>query len=125
MDTFDPTKVIISLANVTSTSFIANVFEMFDLNGNSAENIFYQFNCDFDLNIEELNINYTLFPNPNEGVFVIELYKKLNTISIFDIKGKLILNKELPAGKSTINIGNPGFYYIEINTNEFLPLIVK
>ena len=53
MDTFDPTKVIISLENVSSNSFIVNVFEMADLIGNSAENIFYQLNCNFNLNIKE------------------------------------------------------------------------
>ena len=124
MDTFDPTKVIISLENVTSNSFIVNVFEMSDLIGNSAENIFYQLNCDFNLDIEEDNKDYKIFPNPNEGTFMIELYEQENQISIYNIQGKIILNTQLAAGLNKINLEKSGFYYIQINDN-FNTLIIK
>ena len=124
IDTFDPTKVIISLENVTSNSFIVNVFEMSDLIGNSAENIFYQLNCDFNLDIEEDNKDYKIFPNPNEGTFMIELYEQENQISIYNVQGKIILNTQLPAGLNKINLEKSGFYYIQINDN-FNTLIIK
>jgi len=124
MDTFDPTKVIISMDNVTSNSFIINVFEMLDLSENSAENIFYQFNCDFDLSVKENNHSFKIFPNPNEGDFLIEIYDQENEILIFDIQGKLILDTQLTAGLHKINIQNSGFYYVKIN-DHFSSLIVK
>tara|TARA_B100001029_G_C15058993_1_gene456781 strand:- start:1823 stop:3508 length:1686 start_codon:yes stop_codon:yes gene_type:complete len=124
MDTFDPTKVIISLENVTSNSFIVNVFEMSDLIGNSAENIFYQLNCDFNLDSEENKKNYKIFPNPNEGTFMIELYEQENQISIYNVQGKIILNTQLAAGLNKINLEKSGFYYIQINDN-FNTLIIK
>ena len=124
MDTFDPTKVIISLENVSSNSFIVNVFEMADLIGNSAENIFYQLNCNFNLNIEEEKNIYKIFPNPNQGTFTVELFELENQISIYSIQGKLILDKTVPAGLTKINLENSGFYFIKIN-DRYNSIIVK
>ncbi len=125
MDTFDPTKVIISLNNVTSTSFIVNVFEMWDLNGNYAENILYQFNCDFNINILELHNSNNIFPNPTNGLFNINLYEKTNSVCIYDLQGKLIFSKQLPKGKNSITVNKPGFYYLDVNNENFTPLIIK
>ena len=124
MDTFDPTKVIISLENVSSNSFIVNVFEMADLIGNSAENIFYQLNCNFNLNIEEEKNIYKIFPNPNQGTFTVELFELENQISIYSIQGKLIVDKTVPAGLTKINLENSGFYFIKIN-DRYNSIIVK
>ena len=124
MDTFDPTKVIISLENVSSNSFIVNVFEMADLIGNSAENIFYQLNCNFNLNIEEEKNSYKIFPNPNQGTFTVELFELENQISIYSIQGKLIVDKTVPAGLTKINLENSGFYFIKIN-DRYNSIIVK
>ena len=124
MDTFDPTKVIISLENVSSNSFIVNVFEMADLIGNSAENIFYQLNCNFNLNIEEEKNSYKIFPNPNQGTFTVEIFELENQISIYSIQGKLIVDKTVPAGLTKINLENSGFYFIKIN-DRYNSIIVK
>ena len=124
MDTFDPTKVIISLENVSSNSFIVNVFEMADLIGNSAENIFYQLNCNFNLNIKEEKNIFKIFPNPNHGTFTVELFELENQISIYSIQGKLILDKTVPAGLTKINLENSGFYFIKIN-DRYNSIIVK
>ena len=124
MDTFDPTKVIISLENVSSNSFIVNVFEMADLIGNSAENIFYQLNCNFNLNIKEEKNIFKIFPNPNQGTFTVELFELENQISIYSIQGKLILDKTVPAGLTKINLENSGFYFIKIN-DKYNSIIVK
>ena len=61
--------------------------------GNSAENIFYQLNCNFNLNIEEEKNSYKIFPNPNQGTFTVELFELENQISIYSIQGKLIVDK--------------------------------
>lgn len=125
MDTFDPTKVIIALNNVTSSAFIVNVFEMWDLNGNYAENIFYQFDCDFNINIIEISNSYNIFPNPTNGLFNINLLEDVNSICIYNIQGKLMFSDKLPKGKNLINLNKSGFYYLEINNENFIPLIIK
>ena len=125
MDMFDPTKVIISLSNINSSSFIVNVFEMYDLNGNLAENIFYQFNCNFNINIDEDYSEYILFSNPSNGLLNLNLQDNLNNINIYDIQGRLVFSKVFPKGKNQINIKNPGFYYLQINDLNFVPIIIK
>ena len=121
------TKVIISLSNVTSSSFIVNVFEMYDLNGNLAENIFYQFDCNFNINVDvdENEPQYILFPNPSNGLINLNLKQDYNNINIYDIQGKLVLSEELLNGTHQININKAGFYYLEINELSFMPIIIK
>ena len=91
MDTFDQQKSLFLLKMYLQIHFIVNVFEMADLIGNSAENIFYQLNCNFNLNIKEEKNIYKIFPNPNQGTFTVELFELENQISIYSIQGKLIL----------------------------------
>ena len=125
MDIFDPTKIIISLTNLSSSNFIINVFEMADLNGNIGENIFYQFDCNFNISIDEINSNNMLYPNPGNGLFNLNLKEDLNNIKIYNLQGKLILNNILPKGKNQLKINDVGFYFIEINNANYIPLIVK
>lgn len=125
MDTFDPTKVIISLSDVNSSNFIVNVFEMYDLNGNLAENIFYQFDCNFSINIDEIETQYSLYPNPSNGLINLNLKQDSNNINIYDIQGKLVFSKVLLKGENEININKAGFYYLEINGLDYTPLIIK
>ena len=125
MDMFDPTKVIVALSNVNSTSFIVNVFEMYDLNGNQAQNIFYQFDCNFDIELDEVNDNTLLFPNPAKGSFNLNLKEDLNTIKIYNLQGKLITEKVLEKGLNQLKINEQGFYFLEINNSNYIPLIIN
>ena len=124
MDIFDPTKIIISLTNLSSSNFIINVFEMADLNGNIGENIFYQFDCNFNISIDESNSNNILYPNPGNGLLNLNLKENLNNIKIYNLQGKL-LNEILPKGKNKLKINDVGFYFMEINDASYIPLIVK
>ena len=125
MDMFDPTKVIVALSNVNSTSFIVNVFEMYDLNGNQAQNIFYQFDCNFNIGIDDINDNSLLFPNPAKGLFNLNLKEDLNTIKIYNLQGKLITDKILEKGFNQLEINEKGFFFIEINQSNYIPLIIN
>ncbi len=68
----------------------------------------------------ELSKFINIFPNPTK-VFINVRYDnsiKINEISIFDVKGKLILKKEKELNKiSTKNLSN-GIYIISIKTNK-------
>jgi len=125
MDIFDPTKIIISLTNLSSSNFIINVFEMADLNGNIGQNIFYQLDCNFNISIDESTSNNILYPNPGNGSFNLNLKEDLNNIKIYNLQGKLILNDILPKGKNQLKINDVGFYFMEINNTNYIPLIVK
>ncbi|HXD94654.1 MAG TPA: T9SS type A sorting domain-containing protein, partial [Bacteroidia bacterium] len=68
------------------------------------------------------NINITLYPNPNNGNFVIETNQTdKQTLQILDVTGKLILQQTIN-GKTTIDASSldNGIYFVQINTSQGL-----
>ncbi len=72
--------------------------------------------------------NISIFPNPTNGIFVIELtntqFEKIsdnNILTITDITGKIILMQELTNQKTQINLSeqNTGIYFISINNSNY------
>jgi hypothetical protein len=62
----------------------------------------------------------TIYPNPNNGSFVIELNSNAKqTLQMYDINGKIVLS-QIINGKSNIDAGNlnAGVYNISIMSNE-------
>lgn len=80
--------------------------------------------------INEKN-DIVIFPNPNKGVFSIDLKNEYTQISIINSLGIVVFRDVLNYGSNTVSLGNvlPGVYYIvfEINRNEkvFKKLIVN
>ncbi|UTW63166.1 multicopper oxidase domain-containing protein [bacterium SCSIO 12741] len=67
----------------------------------------------------------TLFPNPARNQFYLEgASKERSTLKIYDLNGRLITQKSLPAFSGAISIGteqlNAGYYLIEWDTAEGL-----
>lgn len=60
-----------------------------------------------------------LYPNPNKGVFTIELPIVAN-VSVINVIGKEILNKNIEAGKNTINLTDfsTGVYFVKVKSGE-------
>ncbi len=67
------------------------------------------------MNEDHLNTEFALFPNPNNGSFIIDMPVKANII-IRDILGKIILEDNVEQGRSPILIENvsPGVYFLNI-----------
>lgn len=68
------------------------------------------------------NVTITLYPNPNNGNFVIETnLNDKQTMQILDVTGKLILQQTIN-GKANIDASNldNGIYFVQMNTNEGL-----
>ena len=66
------------------------------------------------------NINITLYPNPNNGNFVIETTSiEKQTLQIVDVTGKLVLQQTI-SGKTIIDASSldNGIYFVQINTGE-------
>ena len=89
------------------------------------------------LSINEKNINIKLYPNPCQEYFVIEknnIYKKINEINIYNLKGELIKRNFTKYHQNqlikinTNNISN-GLYIVEIisddNKREILKLVIS
>ena len=124
IDIFDPTKVILTLSNVISTSMGLIMFEVEDLLGNSSNNLTYSINnCEWNFNINEFQNDLAVFPNPNNGDFQIGLLES-NHVKILNHLGQLIWDKRLEKGTSKASLSNKGLYFIEIN-NTTIPLLVQ
>ena len=74
---------------------------------------------------QQINQQYKLFPNPNDGSFVIQQYILDNSqvkIDIFDALGRNLYSKELQFAntKCQLNFNNypPGLYLLEITDNQ-------
>lgn len=65
--------------------------------------------------------NIQIYPNPNNGKFVIasSLYKEQSEIQITDVLGKIILTKRLDEQNTIIDLSSQisGIYYVFINVN--------
>ena len=121
----DPTQVILTLDNVISNNIGIIINEIMDLSDNMATNISYNIECDFNISINELDREYNIFPNPNNGSFILDLHQEINKIAIYDSKGQIILSKELHNGEHSIHIEKAGFYYLELNNNLHQKIIIN
>ena len=125
-DMFDPTKVTLTLDNVLDPTMGLIILEMADLSGNAGFNLTYAIDCSNEFwveSTEEIQNKFELFPNPNNGIFTIELMDNKNTISIYNITGKEIYSKELTKGRHTMYLPQSGLYYIRMNHYQ-TPLII-
>lgn len=67
-----------------------------------------------DAGLEEHNFNFSVYPNPTNGVVTIES-ESVNIIRVFNSQGKLIETVYANGTKTTINLGEiSGFYSIQL-----------
>jgi hypothetical protein len=61
-----------------------------------------------------------LFPNPNNGIFYIEIMNENSTVNIYNDQGKLIYTSNLVFGKNKVEIPPfKGIYLVKINSKAF------
>jgi hypothetical protein len=65
-----------------------------------------------------LQKNYTLYPNPNDGVFTFDT-KESGIVGIFNIEGKELFSQAVSKGTNTINLANyaKGVYILRFTTD--------
>ena len=93
------------------------------------------YNCSQTLSVNDidfLNKNVRIHPNPSEGIFNIEMKNILNFhYEIFDINGKSITNKiDVTLNSFEINLSkySKGIYFLKLQSNESVitkKLIIK
>jgi hypothetical protein len=83
------------------------------------------YNCSQTLSINDLdflNKNINIYPNPSEGVFTIKMKNILDFhYEIFDISGKLITNKiDVTVNSFEINLSkySKGIYFLKLQSNK-------
>jgi len=127
-DIFDPTKITLTLNEILDPTMGLIISQMEDLNGNVGTNLTYSIDCSNEFWMQDINeheYNFSLYPNPNNGCFNLELYNKINSVSIYNISGKLMLSQKLGNGLHTVNLNKAGFYYLKINNYDTAPLIIQ
>ena len=127
-DLFDPTKIIIELNNIIDPTMGLIISQIEDLYGNMGVNLTYSIDCENEFWISDLNENeekFIVFPNPNNGLFNVEMYDNTNTLYIYNGQGNEILSKKLCQGMHSIKINQPGFYYLTTDKYRYIPLIIK
>lgn len=73
--------------------------------------------------IDQNRLHFRVYPNPFKGSFTLEtglLYDKAVTAELYNSLGALVKNIEFDqtAGKTAIQVSNPGFYTLRLNTKE-------
>ena len=114
-DSFDPTKITLTLDNVLSPNFGIIISEISDVIGNSQTNLTYTAECDFVFNVSELDFNNLNFQIINNETIVLSLKEKSNHIEIFKHTGQRILNENIGSGSHIIDVGSTGIFFARIN----------
>tara|TARA_B100000575_G_C23143364_1_gene666248 strand:- start:6053 stop:8272 length:2220 start_codon:yes stop_codon:yes gene_type:complete len=114
-DSFDPTKITLTLDNVLSPNFGIIISEISDVIGNSQTNLTYTAECDFVFNVSELDFNNLNFQIINNKTIVLSLKEKSNHIEIFNHTGQRILNENIGSGSHIIDVGSTGIFFARIN----------
>ena len=71
--------------------------------------------------IESEIVGLSVYPNPNNGEFTVELNNGLNkTIEVSDLTGRVILATQTQNDKTVVNLNNfaNGVYYVKIQSNK-------
>ena len=114
-DSFDPTKITLTLDNVLSPNFGIIISEISDMIGNSQTNLTYTAECDFVFNVSELDFNNLNFQIINNETIVLSLKEKSNHIEIFNHTGQRIFNENIGSGSHIIDVGSTGIFFARIN----------
>ena len=63
--------------------------------------------------------SFSIYPNPSNGVFVIESQEEINEITVFNTIGKVVLKLENPKLKNSIDLSSleNSIYYVSIKQN--------
>ena len=61
----------------------------------------------------------TIYPNPSAGHFEITAIKPIERVQIFDITGKMILDREINSDNASFDLGNEakGVYLVRLHAN--------
>lgn len=121
-----------AVAGATSPQFIPTQNGLYSLNVNDNGCIFNSGCFTYNrVGLEEKNIHFGIFPNPNNGVFVIQSDKMIiESVKVIDLTGKTILVQPINENNANIDLSSfsSGAYIVAITTEgmtHFEKVIVK
>lgn len=114
----------VAIANANNQSFTPQqdgiyAVEIIDSNGCSAMSTDYQF---IVTGLNDLSVDFKLYPNPNNGNFVVVCNQHIKELSIYNALGQLIkqISNNHNSNQFEINVSEQsnGIYFIQFQTNE-------
>jgi hypothetical protein len=87
------------------------------LDGNWSSLGYHVCDCQPDASISKVTqeISFKLFPNPSTGTFQVVNTSDFKVITLVDVTGKTIFNKQLDQGTNQFNLDlNPGIYFVRL-----------
>ena len=131
----DTTQIIALDSNKFSIGYNTYIVEVIDSNTcqNSDTLVLLVDPCTSISNLQEFNEEINIYPNPNNGTFNLQLKGRLGEtclIEIYDIKGKLILNKRYKLNNTKkmqiisfdISTYSKGIYLLKLQTEKGLSI---
>jgi len=112
-------KLAYKVKNSTMPIYNFTVEEVSNSKSGSINNV----DTDEPIDIEESK----LFPNPNNGNFIVEHFSRINTYKIIDISGKILISDSPVRPSSSLNLNlelSNGVYILVINNSIHLKFIV-
>lgn len=109
----------VSLASTTTATICADQFQVNELRGMYPDAIVNS-NCDSTLATQNSDKNsVSVYPNPARDIVSVKSANTIKNIIIYDVQGKLILNKNASEKDLSIDVSKylPGVYYLRIKTN--------
>lgn len=84
----------------------------------------YQLNVTECVGLNEVSTTQSgikLYPNPNQGQFVVEFQNTTaNSVEVSDLTGRILLSENAKSAKISVDLGNfaNGVYYVKVNSGE-------
>lgn len=74
-------------------------------------------------NVEKSSSNFTIFPNPSDGNFYVNVTEN-TTVVVFNLNGQIVATENCVEGKNQIQLDlSNGFYIVQLKTNETISYV--
>jgi hypothetical protein len=72
--------------------------------------------CTTPTGFSAIDNNYSIYPNPTNGIISIQAFNEINTVKIYNMIGNIVMIKNISNNQPILNIENlrDGVYLIEI-----------
>jgi len=120
-NTFTKYKVVLTVEGLSVGNHSLTVNNVKDLSGNTIVPESFDFTSNFSLSEQFDAESFSIYPNPlkNNSKLSVSALSEIKTISVFDLSGKNVLNRNFDFQKNAeLQITNlkAGFYFIKVET---------
>ena len=73
--------------------------------------------CTDPTNVNQIESNFSIYPNPSNGIINVQAVEKINTVNVYNMIGNLVMVRNISNTQTTLDIEKltNGIYFIELN----------